>query len=197
MTNELWAYGVIEPGGDVNALDVRDQLATFDKNRPVLLRINSPGGSVTEAVAIRSLLSAWSGGVNVMIDGLAASAASYLSTIGRSVGIARDASYMLHDAWSMQIGNASDMQFAADLLDSMSEQLTYAYAQKSGKSREAVRALMKKETWYTSAGAVDAGFADVIYDDNGIIAMNTKQASRSVAELQARLNALQRRLAIK
>ena len=191
--NELWLYGVVgeEGYGDVSAKDVRDQLAKFNKSEPIVVRVNSPGGSVFEAVSIRTQLSQWPAGVNVQVDGLAASAASYIATVGRSVAMARDGSLMIHDAWGMTLGNAADHQKASQTLDQISDSLVGAYAAKSGKSRAEIRTAMKRETWFTSTGAVEYGLVDMIVGEDGrAVAMNGKQASRSVAELQARLDAL-------
>lgn len=195
---EVWLYGVIgeEGYGDVSAKDVRDELAKFDKSQPVVVRINSPGGSVYEGVSIRTMLSQWPGGVDVQVDGLSASAASYIGTIGRTVAMARDGSIMVHDAWTIAIGNSDDMKKASEHLEQTSETLVAAYVAKTGKSRAEIRRTMKAETWFTAEGAVEYGLADLIIGEDGrAVAMNTKQASRSVADLQARLDALNARLA--
>lgn len=74
MANELWLYGVIGPGYEVTAPGVRGELAKLNRRERLLVRINSPGGDVFEAVANRQILSEWPGGVDVQVDGLAASA---------------------------------------------------------------------------------------------------------------------------
>ncbi len=191
MAQEIWLYGVVgeEGYGDVSALDVRDELAKFRKSEPVVVRINSPGGSVYEAVSISTQLAQWPGGVDVQVDGLSASAASYIGTIGRTVAIARDGSIMVHDAWTMAIGNSEDMQKASEHLDRVSESLVAAYVAKTGKSRAEVRRTMKAETWFTAEGAVEYGLADVIVGEDGKAqAMNTRHASRKLDDLQRQLD---------
>lgn len=188
MANELWLHGAIEPDGDVSATYVRGELEGFDPRQPILARINSPGGSVWEAVAIYTLLSEWSVGVDVQIDGLAASAGSYLATVGRFVAIARDGMAMVHDAWGVTMGNSEDHRSAGELLDNISDVLTLAYAKKTGRSRKEIRDAMKRETWFTADGAVEFGLADGIIGDYGEVEIAA--SARSVAALQRRLAAL-------
>jgi ATP-dependent protease ClpP protease subunit len=180
---EVWLYGVI--GADlfdesVLASDVREALAKARGER-VLLRINSPGGDVFEGIAIRSLLAEHAGGVDVQVDGIAASAASYIATIGQHVVMAPDAFLMIHDCWGATIGNADDHRAAGEVLDKISQQITAAYAAKSGKSRAEIRKAMKAETWYTAEGAKEFGLADSIIGDS---------EPRSIAALQRQLDDL-------
>ena len=197
---EIWLYGVIgeEGYGDVSAKDVRDALAKFNKSQPVVVRINSPGGSVYEGVSIRTQLSQWPGGVDVQVDGLSASAASYIGTIGRTVAIARDGSIMVHDAWTIAIGNSDDMKKASERLDQTSETLVAAYVAKTGKSRAEIRRTMKAETWFTAQGAVEYGLADVIIGEDGRAAgMTTTAARAKLAEMQRQLDEAVSRFALK
>lgn len=187
---EIWLYGVVgEAGyGDVSALDVRDELAKFRKSEPVVVRINSPGGSVFEGVSIRTQLAEWPGGVDVQVDGLSASIASYIGTVGRTVAIARDGQIMCHDAWTLIAGNSDDLKRASEHLDQTSETLVSAYVAKTGKTRSEIRAMMKRETWFTAAGAVEYGLADIVVGEDGRAAAMTTTAAR------AKLDQLQRQL---
>ena len=184
----VWCFGVIEAGGEVNAKDVRDALAKFDKSRPVTLRVNSPGGSVHEAIAIRSLLSSWPGGVQCQVDGLSASAASFLMTVAKTVAIVEFGSVMIHDCWGATVGNAADHTSTAEVLDQISDTIAMAYSQKTGKSQKVIRDAMRRETWYTSRGSVEFGLCDVVVGENGAVAAMTTTAAR------AKLDALQRQL---
>jgi ATP-dependent protease ClpP protease subunit len=184
----LWLYGVIDAQGfgDISAIYVRDELERANRNQRLLVRINSPGGSVFEAVSIHTQLSQWPGGVDVQIDGLAASAASYIATVGQTVSIARDAMLMIHNAWGATVGDAREHQESAKRLELVTDSIVNAYVAKSGKSRATVKAAMDAETWFTAAGAVDFGLADVILGADG-----TPQSAsgRTIAAMQAELNA--------
>lgn len=163
MSNDLWVYDAIGAGffeEGVTAKSVRDELAKMDKKEPVLVRINSPGGDVFDAVAIRTQLAQWPSGVNVQIDGLAASAASYIATVGNKVTMSQGGQIMVHDPWSFAIGNAEEMRKRAGLLDKIADSLVTAYAEKSGKSAEEIREVMKAETWFSLDEALSFGLAN-------------------------------------
>ena len=131
------------------------------------LHMNCPGGDVFDAVAIFNVLQQHSGAVAVYVDGLAASAASFIAQAaspGRLV-IADNASMMIHDAFGMGIGNASDMRQLADLLDQQSDNIASIYAKRSGRPADEFRVAMREESWYVGQQAVDAGLADRVQDD--------------------------------
>lgn len=168
MANELWIYDTIGEGffsAGVTAKAVRDDLAKMDTKQRLTVRINSPGGDVFEAVAINALLSEWKGGVDVQVDGLAASAASYIATVGDKVTMAEGSMLMIHDPWTVAFGNAEEMQRAADTLDKIAENLVGAYSRKSGLASAEVRDIMRAETWLTADEAVAKGFASAIGGD--------------------------------
>lgn len=168
MANELWIYDTIGEGffsAGVTAKAVRDDLAKMDTKQRLTVRINSPGGDVFEAVAINALLSEWKGGVDVQVDGLAASAASYIATVGDKVTMAEGSMLMIHDPWTVAVGNAEEMQRAADTLDKIADNLVGAYSRKSGLASAEVRDIMRAETWLTADEAVAKGFASAIGGD--------------------------------
>ena len=165
MANELWIYDVIGEdffGEGVTPKSVRDQMKSMDKAEPLLVRINSPGGSVFDGVAIKTLLEEWQAGVSVQVDGIAASAASYIAMAGSTISMASGSMLMIHNPWSVVVGNASDMRKEADLLDRVGDQLAAAYATKSGASLDQIKAALEAETWYTADEAVAAGLADAV-----------------------------------
>lgn len=126
------------------------------------LHINSPGGFVYDAVAMFEALRTHSAPVDVHIDGLAASAASYLAMVGDTVEIAKAGRMMIHDAAVIAYGNAAELRASADLLDMTSDNIAQAYADRAGGKATDWRTAMIAETWYTSAQAVDAGLADQV-----------------------------------
>lgn len=126
------------------------------------LHMNCPGGDVFEAVAIFNALQQHKGDVSVYVDGLAASAASFIAQAAApgKLTIARNASMMIHDAFGMGIGNSADMRELADLLDRQSDNIASIYAQRSGRPVAEFREAMRAESWYVGQEAVDAGLAD-------------------------------------
>lgn len=128
------------------------------------VHINSPGGEVDDGIAIFNALRQHRAHVTVYIDGLAASAASFIACAGDEVCISEFAQVMIHDAMGIEFGNAAEMRAFADILDRYSDNIAAIYAQQSGRSTEECREAMRVETWYTGAEAVTAGLADRVYD---------------------------------
>ncbi len=149
-------------GEGITATYVRDMLKQAGDGNRVLVRINSPGGSVFEAASILTHLSQHKGGIDVQVDGLAASAASYIAMVGDKVAISDGGMIMIHDPWSIVVGNSKDMQKESDLLNKIADNLATAYVNRSGKTREEVRDAMIEETWLTARDAVEFGLADEV-----------------------------------
>lgn len=129
---------------------------------PIELSLNSPGGDVFEGVAIYNALQARPDKVTVTVQGIAASIASVIAMGGDEIRVSNGAQLMIHDAFSMQIGNAADMRKLADLLDRQSDNIAGIYALKTGKPADHWRGLMQAETWFTAEEAVSAGLADSV-----------------------------------
>jgi len=129
---------------------------------PLALRINSPGGSVFDAVAIYNAIKRHSGAVTVWIDGIAASAASYIAMAGDEVVMPENAFLMIHDPSGIVMGTAEDMRAMAEALDKMKGSLLQGYVAKSGRPPEEIALLMAAETWLDAKDALDFGFVDRI-----------------------------------
>ncbi|MFI1889822.1 head maturation protease, ClpP-related [Streptomyces jumonjinensis] len=124
------------------------------------VRVNSPGGSVFEGVAIANALRSHPSNITVQVDGIAASIASVIAMAGDRIVMAPNTMLMIHDASGMCMGNAQDMDEMSELLDLISDNIADAYATRAGGTREQWRARMKTETWYLPEDAVAAGLAD-------------------------------------
>ncbi len=129
------------------------------------LRINSPGGDVFESLAIYNAVREHPARVVAHIDGLAASMASVIALAADEVRMAENAFLMVHNPWSLVIGNAVDLRKEADLLDKVAGSLVMAYRNKTGATDEQIAAWMDAETWFTAAEAAEAGFADEVAQD--------------------------------
>lgn len=166
---ELMIYGRIGGGGwfsdGISAADVAAALKEIGPG-PVDVRINSGGGDVFDGVAIHSLLARHPGTVNVYVDGLAASAASFIMLAGDRVHAARNSLVMIHDAMTMTFGAASAHQRAIDLLIKVSDNIADMYAERAGEDAAYWRARMTENgedgVWYTGTEAYDAGLVDEI-----------------------------------
>ena len=150
--DEIGAYGVSAKG-------FLAELGALPDGVPIDLRLNSPGGSVFDAVAIFNALTRHSGTVTVWIDGIAASAASYIAMAGDEIVMPENAFLMIHDPSGLVMGTAADMRDMAETLDKIAASMTRGYAARSGKSEVDIAALMAAETWFDAQDALDAGLA--------------------------------------
>jgi len=132
---------------------------------PLDLHVNCEGGEVFDGLAIYEALVQHPGHVRATVDGIAASAASFVIQAANERVVARNARVMIHDAHGLAVGNARDMLAMAALLDDLSDNIASIYAERSGKSTATWRAAMQAGadgTWYSADAAITAGLADSI-----------------------------------
>ncbi len=153
--DEIGAYGVTAKG-------ILAELGELPDDAAIDLRLNSPGGSVFDAVAIYNALKRHAGEITVWIDGIAASAASYIAMAGDTIVMPENAFLMIHDPSGLVMGTAEDMRATAEALDKVKGSLIQGYAAKSGKPDDEIAALMAAETWLDAKDALDLGFIDRI-----------------------------------
>lgn len=161
---DLFIYDEIGSCGVEAASFIRDLENTT--SRTLNIRISSPGGDVFEGLAILNALRQHPAQKTVTIDGLAASAASFIAMAGDTIRIAPQSVMMVHDAQSAVGGNAAEMRKVADLLDKMSDNIAAIYAERTGKPANEWRKVMLDETWYTDEEAVKAGLVDEIISNS-------------------------------
>lgn len=146
-------------GDTVSAAQFVDEVAGLDVER-INLHLNSPGGDAYEGIAIANVIRQHKAKVIVTVDGLAASAASFIAMAGDEVVMGRQAELMIHDGWGICIGNADDMTDVAKRLNQVSDSIASMYADKAGGTIPFWRDAMRAETWYSAEEAVQAGLAD-------------------------------------
>lgn len=157
---EVFIYDEIGFWG-VTASDFVRELADIRANK-ITLRINSPGGDVFDGIAIYNALKRHQAEVSVFIDGIAASAASFIAMAGDTVTMMPHSQMMIHEAHGLVIGPADDMRKMADILDKSSDNIASIYVEKAGGTTAEWRERMRDETWFSDQEAVDLGLADGI-----------------------------------
>lgn len=164
---ELTIYGRIGGGGwfseGISAADVNALLKEAGPG-PLNVRINSGGGDVFDGVAIHTLLARHPGVVTCYVDGLAASAASFIMLAGDHIVSARNAFIMIHDAMTFTYGNGNTHRDAGELLDKVSVNIADMYTERAGEDVEHWRNLMtvngEDGSWFTGQEALAAGLVD-------------------------------------
>lgn len=145
--------------------EVTPQLFKNDLNAgkgDITLWINSPGGDVFAAAQIYNMLMDYKGNVHVIIDGLAASAASVIAMAGTTVSMSPVAMMMIHNPWTIAQGEAKDMEKIIEMLGEIKESIVNTYELRTGLSRAKISHLMDSESWFNARKAVELGFADKI-----------------------------------
>ena len=163
---QLFLYGVIDPnavdGDGIRAIDVIDSIAQLSGQPSITVRINSPGGSCVEGIAIYNALRAAGKPVTTQVDGIAASAASVVFLAGDTRLIAESASVMIHDPWAMAVGTSDDLRASADECDRQRGIITELYVQRTGQPAETIASMMGAETYLSAGEAIDSGFATAL-----------------------------------
>lgn len=163
LDDDKWFYDWLE-WKSICPQDVRNVIANC-VDEEINLYIDSPGGDVSAASTIRSILKASDKKTKAIITGMAASAATVIMTGCETVEAYNTAILMVHKASSdVGFGNADDMQKAKDMLDTVDSAIANAYVEKTGKSKNEVLNLMKKTTYMDVYKALENGFIDKVID---------------------------------
>lgn len=162
-TGEIWVYDQIGPSwaGMIDSASIHEALGSMG-GRDITLRVSSPGGSVFDAVDIYNMLERYPGRVEAEIDGLAASAASFLILPADIVRAARNSTVMIHRAMSITYGNSEEHAKTIEMLDKIDGNLVGMYEAKTGKPTEEIDSMLSAETWMTAAEAKEFGLVDEI-----------------------------------
>lgn len=126
----------------------------------ITVRLNSGGGYASEGAAIHATLKSYPGNVDLIVEGIAASAASLIAMAGDTISMSDGAVMMIHDPMNITIGNSADHAKTIEELEAYATAYARVYAARSGKTVDECREIMKAETWFTGEEAMEAGFAD-------------------------------------
>ena len=192
----LYLNGVIAEeswfADDITPAMFKEEL--FAGSGPITLHISSPGGDCVAASQIYTMLMDYPHDVNVQIDGLAASAASVIAMAGTHVAMSPTSMMMIHNPFTIAMGDSGEMRKAIQLLDEVKESIINAYQIKTGLSRTKLAHLMDSETWMNAKKAVELGFCDeVLYTDSDL--PDDDSPGFSYAEKSAANNLMNRVLA--
>jgi ATP-dependent protease ClpP protease subunit len=131
------------------------------------LRVNSPGGSVFDGLAIYNAIAQHEAHVVAHVESLAASIASVIIMGADEIRIGESASIMIHKPWSMAVGDAEAMRKEADVLDVLEGAIVATYAARTGLAADELATMVGAETWLRGQEAVDKGFADSVTPNKG------------------------------
>lgn len=159
---DWWEWQQVE--SETSANHFRNELAKYPDIKNINLYVNSYGGSVYEAMAIRNQIKRHSAYVTAHVDGFACSAASFILTGCDKVIMYSNTMQMVHNMWNVVAGNAKQLRKAADDLDVIMQGNRQAYLEKSnGKiTEEKLMELLDAESWLTASQCLEYGLCDEV-----------------------------------
>ncbi|AEV51858.1 head maturation protease, ClpP-related [Prescottella equi] len=200
----LRLYDPIDSWGEFWGISAKEFTAALDELPDTIteieLLINSPGGEVWEALAILNSLRRHKARVVAIVEGIAASSASFIAAGVDELRIVENAQFFIHKAWGMCVGNEHDMtRMAADLAHE-DRNIASIYASKAGRDVDSWLADMSEETWFSADEAVTAGLANSVIparEDTGaqnamnrfdLSALSRKRATTNSSAAEAEAN---------
>lgn len=179
-----------EKGTEITPLLFKEELDKISTAK-ICVRINSGGGDVFAAEAIRTAISdkrQEGKEISCKIDGFCGSAAVGIAMACESIAISSSSYFMIHDPIVFAYGyyNASDFNKGIEMLNTIKQGIINAYAKKTGKDKKEISDLMAQETWYTGDEAVEKGFCDeLMFEDEG--AKNSFQNAANLINLNMQM----------
>lgn len=165
-SKELLLYDVIGEewdGSGIHAGIIDEVLNEIGENERVTIRINSPGGVADEGIAIYNRLKRHKGGVDTVVDSLAASAASIIALAGETRTVLTGGRFMIHRAMGGAIGNAQEMRKLAEILEVYDSALADIYAEHvTGFDKASILDMMTEESWFDASASLELGLATAL-----------------------------------
>jgi ATP-dependent Clp endopeptidase proteolytic subunit ClpP len=180
---EITVHDAIGAFGVSGAAFDRDVKA-LGKVSEITVSINSPGGSLFDALAMYHSLRASGAKVTTKVVGIAASAASVVFMAGDKRVMPENTLLMVHNCMGPLMGNADEHRAFGEVLDKINTSIVTTYVARTGKSEDEVRALLDNETFLTATEAKAAGFADEVLPSLRV------SASFDIEQLPAEVKAL-------
>lgn len=149
----------------------------------IVLNVSSLGGYVTHALTIHDIIKAHPSHVTARIMGATASAGTIVALAADTVEMSRNALFLVHNAWTMAVGNAEELREQAEHLDKFDDRLVEIYKKRTGRRDNTIRKLMAEERWIDADEAMDFGFIDKAFEPNKAAASMVKdQISQIMAD---------------
>lgn len=164
-----WWTGLPEPGMFITPEGFLEDLAAVRDRENITIRLNSGGGDLYTGIAIHDALKGLKGHKTVVIEGIAASAASVIACAGDDVQLHRGSTIMIHGVKGLyrDYMAIADLKQAIKQIDAAEQAVAEIYHAKTGIETDTLRSMMTRETWMIGQDAIDKGFANTLLDDDG------------------------------
>lgn len=169
---ELKIYGDIgdnfwkdEEDDSVTSLGELEKFLKANKDAATIdIYINSSGGSVFDGIAMYNVLKRHKAYKRVFIDGFACSIASVIAMAGNKIVMPKTSMMMIHNPWTIAMGNSDELRKVADDLDKMGETIKNAYLEKTNLDEKKLTKLMDNESFLSAEECFEYGFCTLIED---------------------------------
>ena len=161
MNSKSWMYDEDEYTCPQQVIDVINKA----NGKQINLHINSYGGDVFAGIAICNQLKNYEGKVIAYIDAIAASAASVIAMGADEIIMPKNATMMIHNAWTYTAGNAKELRAEADRLEKINISVRQSYMDKFVGSEEELTQLLDDESYLTAEECITLGFANVVEEE--------------------------------
>ena len=164
-----WWTGEPEPGLYITPEDFLEDLAAVKDKSNITIKINSCGGDLYTGIAIHNAIKGLSGTKTVIVEGIAASAASVIMCAGDEVQVYPGSMVMIHGVSGLlwDYYNLQDLKKLQKDFDASERAIAEIYHAKTGIAVEQLRTMMTRETWMVGQEAIDNGFADTLLEGDG------------------------------
>lgn len=159
MYGEIGSY--IEEG--ISNRDIIEILAEM-QGQDITIALKSDGGDVFEGLSIYNQLAHYEGKVTIVVDALAASIASVIAMAADDIAIHQNSMLMIHNPWTVALGDAKEFRGVADLLDRVADDIAEIYSRRSGRKKEHYLQIMENDHYYSAQEALDSGLVDRIIE---------------------------------
>lgn len=145
----------------------QDFMAAESESMEIGVRINSPGGSMTDGIAIYNGIKRSLANVEAYIDGMAASMATVVMCACKRIHMSKHGMLMIHKPSAGNFGNADELRETADVVDRLEATIVSIYAERCKKTPEEITTMWMdgREHWFTAIQALSFGLIDDIYDN--------------------------------
>ena len=177
----MYLYGPIGNdwfGDGITAKQFADGLKSLGNVSTIDVRIDSEGGLISDARAIYTQLTQHKATINTYIDGIAASAASWIAMAGEKIYMAEGGWLMIHEAQGGARGTWEEIAKASEILRGLNESIVKTYADRTKNSVEKVRSWMTAETWMDGVTALERGFATHLMENKRAVASLSVEGSK-------------------
>jgi ATP-dependent protease ClpP protease subunit len=161
---DIWIYDVI--GDDwfdpsLTSKELCQAIAAIETDE-IVLHLNSPGGSMSDGIAIYNALVMHPARVRSIVEGWTGSIATVVALAAEHVAMFDNTMWMVHHPWGVQVGNAAAMRDYADYLDRCSALMQRVYLGRVTKSEQELIAALDAETYFDAQQAAEWGFVDEV-----------------------------------